>query len=155
MMPSTLTRLLALFCEGFGQTSYMIKISGKRRPIWLLGTIEKRFKTWQSFCTESISTRLLSDKPDHKHPWLNHGFLELFLPNFCFATTYKVNPYRLLWEELWQGLEEKVSVTNVTITRLSIILRPRAISLLLTVRLVTLVSAWKVTVKYGQFQAPQ
>ena len=120
MMPRVLTRLLALFCECFGQTSYMIKISGKWRPIWLLGTVEKRFKTWQSFCTKSISTRLLSDKSDHRHPWLNHRFLELFLPNSCFATTY--NCVRLI--DFYgrncgkdASREEKVGVTNVTITR--------------------------------------
>jgi hypothetical protein len=33
MMPRSLTRLLAQFCEGFGQTCYMIKIPGKGKHI--------------------------------------------------------------------------------------------------------------------------
>jgi hypothetical protein len=116
MMPRSLTRLLAQFCEGFGQTCYMIKISGKWRHIWLYGTVEKRFKSRQSFCTESFSTRLLSNKPDHKHPWLNHGLLELSLPNSCFATFYRVRTTSTGGIVARRG---KVGVTNVTITRRS------------------------------------
>lgn len=58
MIPNALIDLWALFCESFGQMRDMIKISGKRRPIWLLRAVEQRFKIRQLFCTESISTRL-------------------------------------------------------------------------------------------------
>ena len=104
-MPWNLSRLLAPFCKSFGQTCYMVKISDKWRHIWLLDSVEKGFKSRQTFCTESVSTRLLPNKPDHRHPWLIHGFLELFLPNPCFATFYRPLSDS---EEL---CEEKVGVT--------------------------------------------
>ena len=127
MMPRSLIRLLAQFCEGFGQTCYMIKISGKRGYIWLNGTVKKRFKSWQSFCTESISTRLLSSKPDHRHPWLTHGLLELSLLNSCFATflSRKILTLISTWTGWIVARRGKSRRHNVTMTRqVTVIVRP-------------------------------